>query len=58
MDEKIHHEHEERVPTAYGTVKVTVWGDACRHPIVTVHDIGLDAHYSFQNFFHVKAFQI
>ena len=58
---------QERVQTAYGKVKVTIYGDRKRHPIVTFHDLGLDceliertsrdemmflaAESNFQNFF-------
>uniref|UniRef100_A0A7E4ZUN5 NDRG3 n=1 Tax=Panagrellus redivivus TaxID=6233 RepID=A0A7E4ZUN5_PANRE len=42
---------QEKVQTSYGLVKVSVYGDRKRHPIVTFHDIGLDADNNFQNFF-------
>jgi len=44
-------EIEEKVQTSYGLVKVTVYGDRKKHPIVTFHDIGMDADNNFQNFF-------
>uniref|UniRef100_A0A0M3HX41 N-myc downstream regulated n=2 Tax=Ascaris TaxID=6251 RepID=A0A0M3HX41_ASCLU len=42
---------EEKVPTAYGNVKVSIYGDRKMHPIVTFHDLGLDSENNFQNFF-------
>ncbi|VDK19278.1 unnamed protein product [Anisakis simplex] len=42
---------EEKVPTVYGNVKVTIYGDRKRHPIVTFHDLALDSENNFQNFF-------
>lgn len=41
----------EKVATAYGNVKVSIYGDRKRHPIVTFHDLGLDSENNFQNFF-------
>lgn len=45
------HEIEEKVPTAYGPVKVSIYGERNKHPLVTFHDIGLDSENNFQNFF-------
>ncbi|GMT28888.1 hypothetical protein PFISCL1PPCAC_20185, partial [Pristionchus fissidentatus] len=42
---------EERVQTGFGKVKVTIYGDRKRHPLVTFHDLGLDSESNFQNFF-------
>ncbi|TKR62481.1 hypothetical protein L596_026433 [Steinernema carpocapsae] len=42
---------EERVQTSYGSVKVSIYGDRTKHPVVTFHDIGLDSENNFQNFF-------
>uniref|UniRef100_A0A915EIP4 Uncharacterized protein n=1 Tax=Ditylenchus dipsaci TaxID=166011 RepID=A0A915EIP4_9BILA len=44
-------EIEEKISTAYGPVKVSIYGERSRHPIVTFHDIGLDSENNFQNFF-------
>uniref|UniRef100_A0AC34Q773 Uncharacterized protein n=1 Tax=Panagrolaimus sp. JU765 TaxID=591449 RepID=A0AC34Q773_9BILA len=42
---------EEKVQTSYGLVKVSIYGDRKKHPIVTFHDIGLDGDNNFQSFF-------
>jgi pimeloyl-ACP methyl ester carboxylesterase len=42
---------EEKVQTSYGNVKVSIYGDRKKQPIITFHDLGLDADNSFQNFF-------
>jgi len=42
---------EEKVDTAFGKVKVSIYGDRSLHPIVTFHDIGLDSENNFLNFF-------
>lgn len=42
---------EEKVQTAYGNVKVSIYGDRKMIPIVTFHDLGLDSENNFQNFF-------
>ncbi|KAI6229007.1 hypothetical protein M3Y99_01159400 [Aphelenchoides fujianensis] len=42
---------EERVPTEWGPVKVSIYGDRSKEAIVTFHDLGLDADNNFQNFF-------
>ncbi|CAD6184241.1 unnamed protein product [Caenorhabditis auriculariae] len=45
---------EERVKTAHGAVKVSIYGDKndrSKLPIVTFHDLGLDSESNFQNFF-------
>ncbi|KAH7728617.1 Protein Y48G10A.3 [Aphelenchoides avenae] len=42
---------EEKVNTSFGAVKVSVYGDRTKHPIVTFHDIGLDSENNFQSFF-------
>ncbi|CAJ0567625.1 unnamed protein product, partial [Mesorhabditis spiculigera] len=41
----------ESVSTAFGKVKVTIYGDRARLPLVTFHDLGLDSESNFQNFF-------
>lgn len=46
---------EEKVSTAYGNIKVSIYGDRKMHPIVTFHDIGLDSESSFQNFLQFGA---
>ncbi|WKX89563.1 hypothetical protein Q1695_008880 [Nippostrongylus brasiliensis] len=33
---------EERIDTAYGKVKVSVYGNRSKHPLVTFHDLALD----------------
>uniref|UniRef100_A0AC35TRZ5 Protein NDRG3 n=1 Tax=Rhabditophanes sp. KR3021 TaxID=114890 RepID=A0AC35TRZ5_9BILA len=45
------HDIEERVNTTFGSVKVSIYGDRAKLPIVTFHDIGLDSDLNFQNFF-------
>jgi hypothetical protein len=40
-----------RVETAYGHVKVSIYGDRSKEAIVTFHDLGMDADNNFQNFF-------
>ncbi|VDN52573.1 unnamed protein product [Dracunculus medinensis] len=42
---------EEKLPTAYGNVKVSIYGDRKNLPIVTFHDLGIDSETTFQNFF-------
>ncbi|VDM39844.1 unnamed protein product [Toxocara canis] len=42
---------QEKVPTAFGNVKVSIYGNRKMHPIVTFHDLGLDSENNFQNFF-------
>ncbi|GMR54086.1 hypothetical protein PMAYCL1PPCAC_24281, partial [Pristionchus mayeri] len=42
---------EEKVQTGFGKVKVTIYGDRKRQPLVTFHDLGLDSESNFQNFF-------
>jgi pimeloyl-ACP methyl ester carboxylesterase len=42
---------EEKVSTSFGAVKVSIYGDRTKHPIVTFHDIGLDSENNFQSFF-------
>ncbi|KAI1703381.1 ndr family domain-containing protein [Ditylenchus destructor] len=45
-------EMEEKVQTAFGHVKVSIYGDNRNKPaILTFHDIGLDSENNFQNFF-------
>lgn len=44
-------EIEETLPTRFGDVKVSIFGDRTKEPIVTFHDIALDAENNFQNFF-------
>lgn len=39
-------EIEERVETSYGSVKVSIYGNRDKYPIVTFHDIGLDCKFS------------
>ncbi|VDD86623.1 unnamed protein product [Enterobius vermicularis] len=46
---------EESVQTAFGNIKVSIYGDRKMHPIVTFHDIGLDSESSFQNFLQFGA---
>ncbi|EYC12165.1 hypothetical protein Y032_0048g1645 [Ancylostoma ceylanicum] len=43
--------HEERVDTDYGKVKVSIYGNRGKHPLVTFHDLALDSESNFQNFF-------
>uniref|UniRef100_A0A1I7XH27 Col_cuticle_N domain-containing protein n=1 Tax=Heterorhabditis bacteriophora TaxID=37862 RepID=A0A1I7XH27_HETBA len=43
--------HEEKVDTAHGKVKVSIYGDRKKHPLVTFHDLALDSESNFQNFF-------
>lgn len=42
---------EEKVPTAFGNIKVSIYGNRRMHPIVTFHDLGMDSESNFQNFF-------
>uniref|UniRef100_A0A0K0CSW0 Protein NDRG3 n=1 Tax=Angiostrongylus cantonensis TaxID=6313 RepID=A0A0K0CSW0_ANGCA len=42
---------QERVDTVYGKVKVSIYGDRTKHPMITFHDLGLDSESNFQNFF-------
>lgn len=42
---------EEKVDTVYGKVKVSIYGNRNRHPLITFHDLGLDSESNFQNFF-------
>lgn len=35
-------EIEVRVETSYGSVKISIYGDRNKHPIITFHDMGLD----------------
>ncbi|CAI5440378.1 unnamed protein product [Caenorhabditis angaria] len=54
MDENTTQLTEERVQTAFGTVKVSIYGDPknkSKVPIITFHDLGLDSESNFQNFF-------
>uniref|UniRef100_A0A0N5AFM0 Protein NDRG3 n=1 Tax=Syphacia muris TaxID=451379 RepID=A0A0N5AFM0_9BILA len=46
---------QEKVSTAFGNVKVSIYGNRKMHPIVTFHDIGLDSESSFQNFLQFGA---
>ncbi|KAI3413527.1 hypothetical protein GPALN_011017 [Globodera pallida] len=49
-------EAEETVETSgFGLVKVNIFGKVGRHPIVTFHDIGLNAATNFENFFQFQA---
>ncbi|PAV71170.1 hypothetical protein WR25_07359 [Diploscapter pachys] len=41
----------EKVDTSFGKVKVSIYGNRKRHPLVTFHDLGLDSESNFQNFF-------
>lgn len=34
--------NEDRVDTAFGKVKVSIYGDRSREAIVTFHDLGMD----------------
>ncbi|KAL3116120.1 hypothetical protein niasHT_007420 [Heterodera trifolii] len=48
---------EEIVETsAFGSVKVNIFGNSERYPIVTFHDIGLNAIANFENFFQFQTF--
>lgn len=54
IDDEMTQLTEEKVKTAHGTVKVSVYGDKTdkkKIPIVTFHDLGLDSESNFQNFF-------
>ncbi|CAB3407289.1 unnamed protein product [Caenorhabditis bovis] len=54
MDEGATQMIEERVNTAFGAIKVSIYGDPndkSKIPIVTFHDLGLDSESNFQNFF-------
>ncbi|EPB71051.1 Ndr family protein [Ancylostoma ceylanicum] len=42
---------QERVDTDYGKVKVSIYGNRGKHPLVTFHDLALDSESNFQNFF-------
>ncbi|VDM82191.1 unnamed protein product [Strongylus vulgaris] len=42
---------QERVDTDFGKVKVTIYGDRDKHPLITFHDLALDSESNFQNFF-------
>ncbi|VDO60938.1 unnamed protein product [Heligmosomoides polygyrus] len=42
---------EERVDTSYGKVKVSIYGNRSKHPLITFHDLALDSESNFQNFF-------
>ncbi|CAI4224327.1 unnamed protein product [Auanema sp. JU1783] len=42
---------EEKVDTAHGKVKVSIYGDKKKMPLITFHDLGLDSESNFQNFF-------
>ncbi|CAJ0946165.1 unnamed protein product, partial [Mesorhabditis belari] len=42
---------EERVGTAFGNVKVSIYGDRAKKAMITFHDLGLDSESNFQNFF-------
>jgi|UniRef100_A0AC35G154 pimeloyl-ACP methyl ester carboxylesterase len=42
---------EEKVQTSYGIVKVSIYGNRKKQPILTFHDLGMDADNNFQNFF-------
>lgn len=35
-------EIEERVDTSFGSIKVSIYGNRDKYPIITFHDIGLD----------------
>ncbi|CAD5209531.1 unnamed protein product [Bursaphelenchus xylophilus] len=51
-DEEINYDlSEETVETAYGPIRVVIYGDKTKKPIISFHDIGLDANGNFQNFF-------
>uniref|UniRef100_A0A914EJL4 Uncharacterized protein n=1 Tax=Acrobeloides nanus TaxID=290746 RepID=A0A914EJL4_9BILA len=45
------HETEQYVETCYGSVLVSIYGDRKKLPIVTFHDIGLNAQDNFGHFF-------
>ncbi|KAJ1363781.1 hypothetical protein KIN20_023716 [Parelaphostrongylus tenuis] len=51
VDNPIPEMNSERVDTAYGKVKVSIYGNRDRHPLITFHDLGLDSESNFQNFF-------
>lgn len=57
IDESSREALEVRVSTAFGIVKVSIWGERKKHPILTVHDLGLDAENNFQNFFQFQTAQ-
>ncbi|KAK6023088.1 Ndr family protein [Ostertagia ostertagi] len=42
---------EERIDTAYGKVKISIYGNRDKHPLITFHDLALDSDSNFQNFF-------
>ncbi|KAK6038433.1 Ndr family protein [Cooperia oncophora] len=42
---------EERINTAYGKVKISIYGNRSKHPLITFHDLALDSDSNFQNFF-------
>jgi hypothetical protein len=45
---------EEKVQTSYGIVKVSIYGNRKKQPILTFHDLGMDADNNFQNFFQLQ----
>ncbi|KAK5986253.1 hypothetical protein GCK32_018988, partial [Trichostrongylus colubriformis] len=42
---------EERIDTSFGRVKISIYGDRSKHPLITFHDLALDSDSNFQNFF-------
>ncbi|EGT41269.1 hypothetical protein CAEBREN_07262 [Caenorhabditis brenneri] len=54
MEEAANNFAEEKVNTAFGQVKVSIYGDRKdpkKVPMITFHDLGLDSESNFQNFF-------
>ncbi|KJH41326.1 Ndr family protein [Dictyocaulus viviparus] len=51
IDNQIPQMNEEKVDTIYGKVKVSIYGNPSKHPLITFHDLGLDSESNFQNFF-------
>jgi pimeloyl-ACP methyl ester carboxylesterase len=39
------------IPTSYGDILVHIYGNRAKHPLVTFHDVGLNAEDNFRNFF-------
>uniref|UniRef100_A0A914DNF2 Uncharacterized protein n=1 Tax=Acrobeloides nanus TaxID=290746 RepID=A0A914DNF2_9BILA len=44
-------EFDQKVQTVYGNILVNIYGDRNKHPILTFHDIGLNAQQTFRDFF-------